>query len=96
MGPAPGRGAQAPAFRLGGELVEAGERRRIELGLGGLPTRHGLELSVVVLNGERAGPRLWLSAAVHGDELNGIEIIREVLEQVVIGKIGRASGRDRG
>ena len=32
------------------------------------------------VNGLRPGPRLWLSAVVHGDELNGIEIIRQVLD----------------
>ena len=32
-----------------------------------------------MVHGQRPGPRLWLSAAVHGDELNGVEIIREVM-----------------
>ena len=67
--------------------MPAGERRRVELALGGLPTRHDLELSVVVLHGRRPGPRIWLSAALHGDELNGIEVVREVLELVDPGKL---------
>ena len=47
-----------------------------------LPTQTMLSLPVVVINGVEAGPRLWLSAAIHGDEINGVEIIRQVLEQV--------------
>jgi predicted deacylase len=39
-------------------------------------------MAVAVLNGLRPGPRLWLNAVLHGDELNGVEIIREVLQQL--------------
>ena len=39
-------------------------------------------LPVTVLHGAGAGPVVWLSAAVHGDELCGIEIIRRVLSDV--------------
>lgn len=34
---------------------------------------------VLVVNGTRPGPTVCLTAAVHGDELNGIEIVRSVL-----------------
>ena len=36
-------------------------------------------MPVHVINGRRSGPTLFLTAAVHGDELNGIEIIKRVL-----------------
>lgn len=38
-----------------------------------------LDTPVLVANGSKAGPVLCLTAAVHGDELNGIEIVRRVL-----------------
>lgn len=34
---------------------------------------------VLVLNGSKPGPTLCLTAAIHGDELNGIEIVRRVM-----------------
>jgi uncharacterized protein len=34
---------------------------------------------VLVVNGTREGPTICLTAAVHGDELNGIEIVRRVM-----------------
>ena len=34
---------------------------------------------VEVIHGARPGPRIWLSGAIHGDELDGVEIIRDVL-----------------
>jgi len=35
---------------------------------------------VHVIHGKREGPVLFLSAALHGDEINGVEIIRRVLK----------------
>ena len=44
-----------------------------------LYTATSLEMPVKVLCGRRAGPVLFVSAAIHGDELNGVEIIRRLL-----------------
>jgi predicted deacylase len=69
-------------FLIDGTSVAAGTRRSIELPVASLPTDTSLSLSVGVVNGLRPGPTLWLSGVVHGDELNGIEIIRQVLRLV--------------
>nr|WP_199302727.1 succinylglutamate desuccinylase/aspartoacylase family protein [Oscillatoria sp. FACHB-1406] len=47
-----------------------------------MPTQTLLSLPVIVINGCEPGPRLWLSAAIHGDEINGVEIIHQVLQHV--------------
>ncbi|MEZ5381110.1 MAG: succinylglutamate desuccinylase/aspartoacylase family protein [Microthrixaceae bacterium] len=47
-----------------------------------LPTRSWMSLPVVVMCGSRPGPTVWLSAAVHGDELLGVEIIRQVIRGI--------------
>ena len=39
-------------------------------------------IPVTVLNGARPGRRLFVTAAVHGDELNGIGIVRALLSQI--------------
>jgi predicted deacylase len=39
-----------------------------------------LSISVQVIRGRRPGPTLFISAAIHGDEINGVEIIRRVLQ----------------
>jgi hypothetical protein len=67
---------------LGGEEVGPGERRRIELPVARITTGDWLSLSVEVLRGRRAGPTLWLTGAIHGDEIDGIEIIRRILQRV--------------
>ncbi len=45
---------------------------------------------VLVVNGQTAGPTLCLTAAIHGDELNGIEIVRRVLYEVEPEKLSGA------
>jgi hypothetical protein len=62
--------------------VAPGERARVDLPVALLPTHTPLHIPLQVINGARPGPHLWLSAAIHGDEINGVEIIREVLEKL--------------
>jgi len=38
-----------------------------------------VELTVHVINGKRPGPTLLVTAAIHGDEINGVDIIRRLL-----------------
>lgn len=70
-------------IRVAGLEVQPGTRGRTELSTirlatGGSP----LGIPVEIVHGSRPGPRIWLSAAIHGDELNGIEVIRRVLAVV--------------
>lgn len=41
-----------------------------------------MSLPVSVIRGRYPGPCIWLSAAIHGDELNGVEIIRRVIHTI--------------
>ncbi|MFW6174369.1 MAG: succinylglutamate desuccinylase/aspartoacylase family protein [Chloroflexota bacterium] len=44
-----------------------------------VPTQTRIPLDVLVIHGREPGPVMWMSAAIHGDEINGIEIIRQVV-----------------
>ncbi len=72
---------------IGNATVAPGQSQLVELPFGRLPTQTILNVPVIVINGRRDGPRLWLSAAIHGDELNGVEIIRRVAERVDAAKL---------
>jgi len=69
-------------FEISRVRVEPGTAQRVEIPVARLVTQTQLSLPVTVLHGKRDGPRLWLSAALHGDELNGTEIIRRVLKRI--------------
>lgn len=74
----------APPVRIAGQIVHAGERRRVDVLLPSLFTQTAVFLPVHVLHGRRPGPRLFVTAAVHGDEINGIAIIRRLLESALL------------
>lgn len=66
---------------IGGTEIRPGERKILELAVPSLYTHTQLELPVQVIRGKKPGPSLFLSGAIHGDEINGVEIIRRVLNQ---------------
>ncbi|MBK1706786.1 succinylglutamate desuccinylase/aspartoacylase family protein [Halochromatium glycolicum] len=66
-------------LQIGDTLIRPGERRRLDLPLPSLFTQNPVVLPLHVVHGRRAGPRLFVTAAVHGDEINGIAIIRRLL-----------------
>ena len=66
-------------FEVGGVHVPRGERRSIDIDVARLYTDTPLTMPVHVVRGHRPGPTLFVSAAVHGDELNGVEVVRRLL-----------------
>ncbi|WP_318571069.1 succinylglutamate desuccinylase/aspartoacylase family protein [Salinigranum marinum] len=58
--------------------VDPGEVRHINYEVGETYLGQPVELPVTIINGEHPGPRLFLSAAMHGDEVNGVKVLQEV------------------
>ena len=56
-----------------------GERKSISLSLPHLYSHSQVSMPVHVIHGRKPGPCLFVSAAIHGDEINGVEIIRRLL-----------------
>jgi uncharacterized protein len=67
-------------FMIGGQEIELGERAMINLPLPRLYTHSEITMPIQVIRGKKDGPCLFVSAAVHGDEINGVEIIRRLLK----------------
>ncbi|MGH8502494.1 MAG: succinylglutamate desuccinylase/aspartoacylase family protein [Gammaproteobacteria bacterium] len=67
--------------------VVPGSRVTLELPLAQLYTHTPLTLPVHVVRGRKDGPRLFVSAAIHGDELNGVEVIRRLLRHSSIRRL---------
>lgn len=62
--------------------MKPGRKVQIELPFARVVTGATESLPVKVINGRSSGPNIWLSAAIHGDELNGIQIIRRVIKDL--------------
>ncbi len=69
-------------IEIAGTKVLAGREGRVDIPVARLPTGTWLTLPVSVIHGRRDGPTIWLSGTLHGDELNGIAIIREVVRRL--------------
>lgn len=74
-------------FVIAGTPVAAGTRRLVDLPVSRFSNHTPVTLPVHVLHGLQPGPTLFLSAAIHGDELNGVEIIRRILRSLSPGNI---------
>ena len=68
-------------FSLNGHTIAPGNRTSVQLPATRLYNDTPMDLHVEVLHGIRKGPTVLVCAAIHGDELNGIEICRRVAEQ---------------
>lgn len=66
-------------FIIAGEKVEPGQSKQIDIRLSRLPTRTPIDIPVMVSRSKREGPTLLLMAGMHGDEINGVEIVRRLL-----------------
>jgi predicted deacylase len=63
---------------VAGKRIAPGDSVKIDLPVALLHTQTPLSMPVQVSRGRKDGPRLFISAAIHGDELNGVEIIRRL------------------
>ncbi len=75
------------AFEIGGVSVAAGQRQLVDIPVSKLSNHTPVTLPVHVLHGSRPGPAMFVTAAIHGDELNGVEIIRRVLRILQPGNV---------
>jgi predicted deacylase len=78
------------ALELGGASVPQGARTDLLLKVSESYTGDRTSIPVTVVNGEHPGPVLFVTAAIHGDELNGIGIVRDLLGRLEPSEISGA------
>ncbi|MDW3213066.1 MAG: succinylglutamate desuccinylase/aspartoacylase family protein [Ilumatobacteraceae bacterium] len=71
-----------PSFAIGQNRVRPGFRQEVGLPIAKLVTGEDVTLPVLVLHGREDGPTVWVDAAIHGDEVGGVDIIRRVLADI--------------
>lgn len=75
------------SFEIAGITVALGSRTVVDLPMPKQSNHSNMNMPLHVVHGRRNGPVLFISAAIHGDELNGIEVIRRVLAHKSTAKI---------
>ena len=76
-----------PPLTIGGREIREGTRETIHLPLPYFYTHSPTTMPIHVVRGKQDGPCLLVTSALHGDELNGIEIIRRLLGSKSIARI---------
>jgi len=66
---------------IGGEAFAPGEEKLLKISIDRLPTGTLIDIPVYVFNSKKPGPTILIQAGLHGDEINGIEIVRRMLQQ---------------
>ena len=66
-------------FIINSQRIKPGEFKQIVLNSYELHTKTKIEIPVFVFRSQQKGPTLLLSAGMHGEETNGIEIIRKII-----------------
>jgi predicted deacylase len=74
-------------LKIGGKTINPGETQEILLKISEFYTAQPVNIPVTVVRGVEEGPRVFLTAAIHGDELNGVEIVRTVMTELEPGKL---------
>ncbi len=71
--------SRSAPFIIAGERIRLGETRNVSLPVSETYTGEQVALPVRVVRAKRSGPCVFVTAAVHGDEVNGTGIVRELL-----------------
>ena len=66
-------------FIIEGVAVKRGERKRIDIDMGSIYDFTGVKMPIEVIRGKKDGPTLFVCSTIHGDEINGIEIVKRLL-----------------
>lgn len=74
-------------LRIGGTPIARGESTFVDLPITDLSTHTPITMPIQVIRGRVDGPRVFVCAALHGDEINGVEIIRRVLREPAVSEL---------
>ena len=66
-----------------GETILPGESKTINMEIARLHTTTKLKIPIIVESSKIDGPVVLFSAAIHGDEINGVEIVRQLIIQKI-------------
>jgi len=72
---------QANTFQEKYNALALGHRLRINIPIARLPSHTLLDMPVFVYKGKEEGHKLLLTAGIHGDEINGIVVLRRLISE---------------
>lgn len=72
-------GSNNDILEILGEKIKPGESREVNFSVAKLHTTTNVDVPIVIERSKKAGPTVLITAGIHGDEVNGIEIVRQII-----------------
>ena len=66
-----------------GEKIELGESKTVDFNIAKLFTSTNIAIPVIIERSLIPGPIILITAAIHGDEINGVEIVRQLIARKI-------------
>lgn len=64
-----------------GKKVALGESAKVSFSVAKLHTQNTIEVPVIIERSKKPGPTVLITAGIHGDEVNGVEIVRQIISK---------------
>ena len=78
-------------IKINAKTIGIGESGKVKVTIAKLPSGTLIDLPIYVFRSKKKGPTLLLSGGLHGDEINGIEIIRRMLDGSKFDQLNRGT-----
>ena len=62
-----------------GENIALGQSAKVSFNVAKLHTQNTIEVPVIIERSKKPGPTVLITAGIHGDEINGVEIVRQII-----------------
>lgn len=73
----------AEVLEILGEKLKLGESKTIDFNIAKLYTSTKIEIPIIIERALQPGPTVLITAAIHGDEINGVEIVRQLISRKI-------------
>jgi predicted deacylase len=64
-----------------GEKVKLGDSAKVSFNVAKLHTQNRIDVPVIIERSRKPGPTILITAGIHGDEVNGVEIVRQLISK---------------
>jgi predicted deacylase len=71
--------SEKEVFEILGEKIKLGEYKEARFSVAKLHTNTNVEVPVIIQRSKKPGPTVLITAGIHGDEVNGVEIVRQII-----------------
>jgi len=70
---------QKETITILGKTIKVGERYEANFNVAKLHTSSSVDVPVIIERSKKPGPVVLFTAGIHGDEVNGVEIVRQII-----------------